>query len=57
MNTCLLWDCDSQCSVALPHGAGVGLQCLIVVFPDHNYFLVLQFLIGRKEIALVISVY
>ena len=46
--------------MALPHGAGGGggdLQCLIVVFPDHNYFLVLQSLIGRKEIALVISVY
>ena len=27
------------CSVALPRGAMVGLQCVIVVFPDHTHFL------------------
>ena len=26
--------------MALPHGAVVGLQCVIVVFPDHTNFLV-----------------
>ena len=28
---------DCYCSVALPHGALVGLQCVIVVFPDHTH--------------------
>ena len=30
--------CDCYCSVALSHGAMVGLQCMIVVFPYHTYF-------------------
>ena len=30
--------CDCYCSVALSHGAMVGLQCVIVVFPYHTYF-------------------
>ena len=25
-------------SEALPHGVLVGLQCMIVVFPDHTHF-------------------
>ena len=29
------------CSVAHPHGAVVGLQCVIVVFPDHTHLLIL----------------
>ena len=28
-----------KCSVALPHGAWVGLQFVIVVFPDHTHLL------------------
>ena len=32
--------CYCKCSVALPHG--VGLQGLIVVFPDHTHFLTTQ---------------
>ena len=31
--------CDSQCSVALPRGFVVSLQCIIVVFPDHAHLL------------------
>ena len=31
--------CHFICSVALPHGAMVGLQCVIVVFPDHTRLL------------------
>ena len=30
--------CDGWCSVALPHCAVVGLQCEIVVFPEHTHF-------------------
>ena len=32
-------NCYSNCklSVALPHGPWVGLQCVIVVFPDHTH--------------------
>ena len=30
--------CYYKCSVALPHSA-MGLQCAIVVFPDHTHFL------------------
>ena len=29
--------CDCKCSVALPHGPWVGLQCVAVVFPDHAH--------------------
>ena len=28
-----------KCSVALPHGAWVGLQYVTVVFPDHTHLL------------------
>ena len=28
-----------RCAVALPRGAVVGLQCVIVVFPDHTHLL------------------
>ena len=31
--------CDSQFSVALPHGAWVSLPCVNVVFPDHTHLL------------------
>ena len=31
--------CLCKCHVALPNGAGVGLQFVIVVFLDHTYFL------------------
>ena len=30
-----LMPCDCQYSVAFPHVPWVGLQCVIVVFPDH----------------------
>ena len=36
----LFWmSCYCKCPVALPHGAWVGLQFVIVVFPDHTHFL------------------
>ena len=35
----LLVYCDCWCSVALPQGAWVGLQCVIVVFYDHTNLL------------------
>ena len=31
--------CYYKCSVALPQGVWVGLQCVIVVFPDHTHLL------------------
>ena len=31
--------CYCKCFVALPHGAVVILQCVIVVFPDHTHLL------------------
>ena len=31
--------CFCFCPVALPHGAVVGLQCVIVVFHDHTLIL------------------
>ena len=33
--------CYYKRSVALPRGARVGLQYVIVVFPDHAYFLLI----------------
>ena len=33
--------CDFKCSVALPHGAGDGLQYVIVVSSDHTHLLCL----------------
>ena len=33
--------CYYKGSVALPHGAWVGLQCVIVVFPDHTHLLLI----------------
>ena len=35
----LQMSCYCKCSVALPHGAWVGLQCVIVVFHDHTHLL------------------
>ena len=32
--------CYSKCSMALPHGAMGGMQCMIVVFPDHTHLFV-----------------
>ena len=34
--------CYCICSVVLPYGAEIGLQCVIVVFPEHTnrFFLV-----------------
>ena len=29
--------CCCNCSMTLPHGAWVGLQCVIVVFSDHTH--------------------
>ena len=37
--------CFCLCSVALPH-SGMGLQCVIVVFPDHIH---LPFVLCEKE--------
>ena len=37
-----LIDCGCWCSVALPDNAVLGLQCVIVVFPNHTH---LHFLI------------
>ena len=37
--TVVLMYCDSQCSVALPHDAMVGMWCVIVVFPDYTRLL------------------
>ena len=31
--------CDCKCSVSRPHDAMVGLQSVIVVFPDQSHFL------------------
>ena len=31
--------CYYKCSVAIPHGPWVGLQYVIVVFPDHTHLL------------------
>ena len=33
---------DNLCSMALPHGVGAGLQCVIVVFPGHTHLLFLK---------------
>ena len=33
----LKMSCYYGCSVALPHCAFVGLQCVIVIFSDHTY--------------------
>ena len=30
---------DIQCSVGLPHGATVGLRCVIVVFSYHTHLI------------------
>ena len=36
----VLWTSDyCKCSVALPQAARVGLQCVIVVFPDYTHLL------------------
>ena len=35
---CDLMSCDCQCSVALPRGSLVGLQCVIAVFPDNTHY-------------------
>ena len=35
--------CYYKYSVALPHGAMVGLQCVIVIFPDHTHLLSMEF--------------
>ena len=29
--------CYYKCPVGLPRGAMVGMQCVIVVFPDHTH--------------------
>ena len=34
-----LMPCDCKCSVAIPGGAWDGLQCVIVVFPDHIHLI------------------
>ena len=34
-----LVSCDCYCSVALPHGAVTGLQCVIVILPNHTHLL------------------
>ena len=36
-----------KCSVAHPHGAVVGLQCVIVVFPDPTHLLFVYIHIGH----------
>ena len=36
--------CGFCCFVALTHGVVVGLQCVIVVFPDHTHLLSTYFL-------------
>ena len=28
-----------KCHMALPHGAVIGMQCVIMVFPGHTYLL------------------
>ena len=33
-----LMSCDCYCSIALPHGAGVVLQCVIEANSDHTHF-------------------
>ena len=33
--------CDCWCSVVHPHVPGVGLQCVVVVLPDHTHFLII----------------
>ena len=36
----VLWmSCYRKCSVALPQVPWVGLQCVIMVFPDHTHLL------------------
>ena len=34
-----LLSCDFWCSVSLPRGPCVGLQCVIMTFPGHAYLL------------------
>ena len=34
--------CDCYGSAALPQDAIVGKKCVIVVFPDHTYFIVAE---------------
>ena len=36
--------------MALPHGAVAGLQCVIVVFPDHT-----RLLFGRKDPSFLVG--
>ena len=36
---CLQMSCYCKCYLALPQGAMVCLQCVIVVFPDHTHLL------------------
>ena len=39
----LRMSCYCKCSVTLPHVTWVGLQCVIVVFPDHTFLLEKKF--------------
>ena len=49
--------CYCICSVALPHGAMFGLQCVIVVFPDHTHLLFETFVIPLVVFGLVINLH
>ena len=40
--------CNYKCHVALPRGATVGLQFVIVVFPDHTHLL---FIVSLEDIT------
>ena len=40
--------CNYKCYVALPHGSVVGLQCVIVVFPDHTHLLFLLIFLNMQ---------
>ena len=43
--------CDCKCSVALRNGAWVGLQCVLVAFPDNTQFKAFDnFILQHEEI-------
>ena len=48
--------CYCKCYVDLPHGARIGLQCVIVVFPDHTHCLIYLEPENKNRPAMTIAV-
>ena len=48
--------CYYECSVALTHGALFGLQCVVVVFPDHTHLLLDTSKFRRSVIGVDLSI-